>query len=326
MPLLMTAQQKPHYTQYILNQYIINPAITGIENYVDVKASHRRQWVGIQDAPLTTYFSAHGSLNKSSSKTSPTSFPTPGENPRGRSYWEEYEAPDPHHGIGVQVVNDVTGPLSNLTAQATYAYHLPLNTNTTLAAGLGVGINRIGLDPNKLNFGDVTVDPVVYTSGLLNKLRLDMSAGLYLYSADYFVGVSAQQIVPQPIDFSDGYIRPQTGKTVPHIFATAGYRALLGENFNLTPSVMVKYVQPLPVQVEANFKLQYRSLAWLGASYRHLDGFAGILGFNISNIQVGYAYDYTTSRLNNFSKGTHEFLVGFLIGNKYPDGCPKNIW
>ena len=98
------AQQKPHYTQYILNQYIVNPAITGIENYVDVKASHRRQWVGIQDAPLTTYFSAHGSINKKSSKTSPTSFPTPGENPRGRSYWEEYEAPDAHHGIGMQVV------------------------------------------------------------------------------------------------------------------------------------------------------------------------------------------------------------------------------
>jgi type IX secretion system PorP/SprF family membrane protein len=326
LPLLMQAQQKPHYTQYILNQYIINPAITGIENYVDVKASHRRQWVGIQDAPLTTYFSIHGSLNKSSSKTSPTSFPTPGENPRGRSYWEEYEAPDPHHGIGMQVVQDVTGPLSNLTAQATYAYHLPLNTNTTLSAGMGVGINRIGIDPNKLNFGDVTVDPVVFTSGILNKIRLDMSAGLYLYSADYFVGVSAQQIVPQPIDFSDGYIRPQSGKTVPHVFATAGYRALIGENFNLIPSIMVKYVNPVPVQVEANFKLQYRSLAWLGASYRHLDGFAGMLGFNISNVQVGYAYDYTTSRLNNFSKGTHEFLIGFLIGNKYPDGCPRNVW
>lgn len=326
LALCASAQQKPHYTQYILNQYIINPALTGIESYVDLKASHRRQWVGIQDAPVTSYFSVHGSLNKTSSKTSPTSFPTPGENPRGKSYWESYEAPDAHHGLGMQVVQDVTGPLSTLTAQATYAYHLPLNTNTTLAAGLGVGLNRIGLDPNKLNFGDVTVDPVVFTSGILNKIRLDMSVGLYLYSADYFVGVSAQQIVPQPIDFSDGYIRPQTGKTVPHLFATAGFRTLLGENFNLTPSIMVKYVSPVPLQVEANFKLQYRDLAWFGASYRHQDGFAAMLGVNIANVQVGYAYDYTTSRLNNFSKGTHEFLVGFLIGNKYPDGCPRNVW
>lgn len=58
------AQQKPHYTQYILNQYIINPAITGIENYVDIKASHRHQWVGLQDAPVTTYFTIHGAIGK----------------------------------------------------------------------------------------------------------------------------------------------------------------------------------------------------------------------------------------------------------------------
>ncbi|RYZ27739.1 MAG: type IX secretion system membrane protein PorP/SprF, partial [Sphingobacteriales bacterium] len=31
------AQQKPHYTQYIMNQYILNPAITGIENYTDIE-------------------------------------------------------------------------------------------------------------------------------------------------------------------------------------------------------------------------------------------------------------------------------------------------
>ena len=60
----VNGQQKPHYTQYILNQYIINPAITGIENYADVKLSHRHQWVGMQDAPVTTYFTIHGALGK----------------------------------------------------------------------------------------------------------------------------------------------------------------------------------------------------------------------------------------------------------------------
>jgi hypothetical protein len=40
------AQQRPHYTQYILNNYILNPAISGIENYTDVKLSARDQWVG----------------------------------------------------------------------------------------------------------------------------------------------------------------------------------------------------------------------------------------------------------------------------------------
>ena len=61
-------------------------------------------------------------------------------------------------------------------------------------------------------------------------------------------------------------------------------------------------------------------------SYRHKDGFAGMMGLNISNIfHVGYSYDYTTSRLNNFTKGTHEFLLGFVIGG-YPDNCPRNVW
>ena len=53
------AQQKPHYTQYILNNYILNPALSGIENYTDVKLSGRRQWVGLEGAPQTFYFSVH---------------------------------------------------------------------------------------------------------------------------------------------------------------------------------------------------------------------------------------------------------------------------
>ena len=322
----VSAQQKPHYTQYILNQYIVNPALTGIENYTDLKVSHRHQWVGIQDAPITSYLSVHGPIGKSDYRKTATSFDLKGENPRGKRYWEEYTAPEPHHGIGLQVINDITGPLSNFSLYGTYAYHLALSARTSLSAGFGVGFNRISLNADKLDFGDVTADPAVFTSGILNKTRLDMMAGLYLYSADYFIGVSAQQVVPQKIDFSNGYIRPKEGRTVPHLFGTAGYRFSLGDNFNLIPSLMVKYVDPLPVQVEGNLKLQYLDRLWIGGSYRHKDGYAGIMGLNVSNIfHVGYSYDYTTSRLNNFSKGTHEILLGFVIGG-YPDNCPRNVW
>src|ERR1041385_1790872 len=86
------AQQKPHYTQYILNQYILNPALTGIENYTDIKLSHRQQWTGIDGAPVTTYFTVHTPLGKKDYKTTPTSFSMNGENPRGERYWEDYTA------------------------------------------------------------------------------------------------------------------------------------------------------------------------------------------------------------------------------------------
>src|SRR5215212_9030511 len=103
------AQQKPQYTQYILNNYIINPALTGIENYTDLKISARDQWVGLNGAPRTMYLTIHTALGKKDLKTSATSFEIPGENPRGNAYWENYTASEPHHGIGLSIVDDKTG-------------------------------------------------------------------------------------------------------------------------------------------------------------------------------------------------------------------------
>lgn len=323
----LLAQQKPHYTQYILNQYVINPAITGIENYVDIKASHRMQWVGLLDAPVTTYLTMHGPIGKQDYKTTPTSFKVPGENPRGGKYWDQYTVAEPHHGWGLQIINDRTGPLNNFSAMATYAYHLGLSPRTSLSAGIGIGLSNISLNADKLQFYNSSVDPAVFNNGLINRMKPDVNAGLYLYSADYFVGISALQVLPSKLDFSNNTIKQIDGKKVPHFFLTSGYRFLVGENFNLTPSVLVKYVQPAPVQVEFNTKLQYQDLLWLGAGYRHKDGATGMIGLNVGNtVQIGYSYDYIISRLNTFTRGTHEILLGFTLGNKYGDTCPRNVW
>jgi type IX secretion system PorP/SprF family membrane protein len=226
----------------------------------------------------------------------------------------------------VQVINDRTGPLNNFSAYGTYAYHVGLSPRMNLAAGIGMGVSNLSLNTDQLRF-NVAVDPAVYTKGTINNYHFDMNAGLYLYSSDFFVGLSALQIVPSKIDFSNNTITTNNGKKVPHLFATAGYRFLLGEDFNLIPSVMVKYLEPTPVQVEGNAKLQYRDLMWVGASYRHLDGVAAMVGLYVSNrFTVGYSYDYTTSRLNNYTKGTHEIVLGFTLGNKFGSSCPTNVW
>jgi Type IX secretion system membrane protein PorP/SprF len=66
---------------------------------------------------------------------------------------------------------------------------------------------------------------------------------------------------------------------------------------------------------------------WVGASARLKEGYAGMLGVNLSSkFNIGYAYDYTTTSLRTVSKGTHEILIGFLIGNEFGDWCPKNVW
>ena len=71
----------------------------------------------------------------------------------------------------------------------------------------------------------------------------------------------------------------------------------------------------------------YQDLIWFGGSYRLKEGYAGMIGFNVNNsINIGYSYDFVTSSLNPVSRGTHEILIGFQLGNKYGDWCPKNLW
>lgn len=330
-PFAAMAQQRPHYTQYILNQYIINPAISGIENYTDLKLSTRDQWVGLKGAPRTTYLTIHTPLGKEDYRTSATSFQIPGENPRGKYYWENYTAAAPHHGIGLSILNDRTGSFNRFSTSASYAYHLGLSPTTNLAAGFAAGITQISLDKSAHNFdgyGD-SFDPATGSaiSRELNKIRPDLSAGLYLYSRDYFLGLSAQQIIPQKLSFTDNATYVSEGRLIPHLFFTAGYRFLMTEDINAIPSVMLKYVKGSSrndFQPEVNVKMQYRDLFWVGSSYRYQDGYAAMMGVTVSNfLNVGYAYDFTTTNLNTVSRGTHELLIGFLIGNKYSEKCPR---
>lgn len=321
------AQQLPHYTQYILNNYILNPAVAGIENYTDVKLSHRHQWVGIDGAPVTTYATIHGPLRKSDyERETATGFGVSGENPRGKAYWREYEKAEPHSGLGLTILNDRTGPLNRFTAYGTYSYHLGLTAQTSLAAGVSAGIKNVSLNAGKLNF-DVPVDPAVANSRYLNRVSPELNAGLWLYSADYFAGLAFQNIIPNRLKFSGDTVRLEGGRLIPHTFLTAGYRFLLNDDITFLPSILLKYVSNTPFGFDVNAKLQYRDFLWVGGSYRYQDSYSAMAGINISNtLNVGYSYDITTSRLRAVTNGSHEIIVGFLLGNRYSDWCPRNLW
>ena len=325
--LCASAQQRPHYTQYILNNYVLNPAISGIENYTDLKLSARDQWVGLNGAPQTFYLTVHAPLGKSDYKTTATSYAVPGENPRGKAYWENYTASAPHHGVGLSLISDQTGNFNRTTIAGSYAYHIGLNPTTNLALGVSPGITRINRNLAQTDFGGgVNTDPAQANTETSNRLRPDLSAGLWLYSASYFVGLSAQQIIPQKLAFVDDAAYNQ-GRLIPHLFLTAGYRFLLNDDINALPSVMVKYVSPNNPQVDVNVKMQYRDLFWMGASIRVKEGYQGMIGVNLANaFNVGYAYDFSQTALQTASHGTHEFIVGFFLGNRYDDSCPRAVW
>lgn len=331
VPALALAQAKPSYTQYVLNNYILNPAVTGIENYTDIKISNRNQWTGLPGAPVSTYLTMHTPIGKSDLRTSATSNAVPGENPRGKQYWEAYTAPEAHHGVGLTVMNDQAGYINRWSLAASYAYHKPLGLKTTLAAGFNAGINSVNLDRSKIQWADLDPnDPAIgYASGELKRIKPEVGAGLWLYSDKYFAGLSVLNIVPGKARFVNN--KDYGTYYSPNYFFTAGYRFLLTEQINVIPSVMVQYWQPQLLGIHANAKLQYLDKFWVGGSYRYGDlisGYSGMAGLQLANtVSLSYSYEVASSnRLRAYTGNTHEFLIGFTLGNKYGDTCPRNVW
>ncbi len=322
------AQQQPQYTQYLMNPFILNPALAGIERYWDVKASYRQQWAGLQDAPVTAYLSAHGPLGAYADDQATPTGAAMGFNPRGKAYWTDYETPPSHPGVGMTVLSDVTGPLRRLAFNAAYAHHIGLAPKTSISLGVSLGLQTITLDADKLNFADPG-DPSVTGIGLAERWKPDINAGVWLYSADLFAGVAVRNIIPQELTFDKGRLitEEERGKLVQHIFATAGYRLWLNEDISMTPSLMLKFISPLPPGLDINTKFQYRDRLWVGANYRHEDGFSAMLGVAVTSmLNIGYAYDYTASSLNFVSKGTHEITLGLLLHNRNGDYAPRQHW
>jgi len=319
-------QQKPQYTQYIFNQYLLNPALSGIENYIDFKAGFRKQWSGITDAPQTSFVSAHWALGDNHLWSNAlTSFPEQTGDPMDRNYTQNYMSSPSHHGMGVTVVQDKAGPLSRIDANVTYAYHLQLSNDFNLSLGAAAGVSSIKLDVNALTFPDTQTDPAL-SNALVSQLKPDLSVGVWLYGARLFAGVSAQQVLSQKLSFtnSDNY---NTGKEVPHFFATAGYKFFLDDQIAAIPSVMVKYVQPSPMSVDLNMKVAFKDKIWLGGSYRKNDSFSAMAGFNIGKmVNLTYSYDFTTSDLNTVSNGSHEIVLGLLLNNIYKVPSYIRMW
>jgi type IX secretion system PorP/SprF family membrane protein len=318
------AQQRPQYTQYIFNNYLLNPAISGIENYIDLKAGYRTQWTGLDGAPVTNYISVNAPLGKNFLSGDANSFGGQENNPMSRSYLQNYMAAEPHHGIGMHAVLDRAGPISRVDVNATYAYHLGLTEKLNIALGVAVGISKVSLDYSKITLEN-NQDPAIVATET-DRLKPDLGAGLWIYGPQYFVGLSAQQLLGRTLNFTDNNQYTQ-GKAVPHFFLTAGYKIFLADDIAAVPSVMIKRVSPAPNSYDANLKLAFRDKFWLGGSYRHNDSFSALAGFNVSYLfNLSYSYDFTTSDLGNVSNGTHEIVLGLLLNNRYKVTCPQRNW
>jgi type IX secretion system PorP/SprF family membrane protein len=319
-----TAQQKPQYTQYVFNNYLLNPAVSGIENYTDLKAGYRSQWTGLEGAPVTSYLTVNMPIGQNFIQGDATAAPVNGgENPYSRLYTQNYQAAEPHHGIGLMVVTDKAGPITQTNIDATYAYHIGLTDRLNLSVGVSAGVARTALNTSQITL-ETALDPAI-TNGNNSQWKPDLGAGIWLYSSNYYFGASVQQLLPQNLYFTTSNAINLANRTVPHYFLTGGVKLFLSDDLTLVPSVLVKEINPVPLTYDVNMKISFQDKFWLGGSYRHGDSFGVLAGFNLSSfLNVGYSYDITTSALNTVSSGTHEIVIGLLLNNIYKVTCPQH--
>ncbi len=317
---LALGQQRPHYTQYLLNNYIINPALSGIENYTDIKLSARNQWVGIDGAPKTFYATVHGSIDKKDFRENATSFSMIGTNTHGNVFPEYFDAMSPHHGWGFTAINYATGYINRTTAYASYAYHMGLTNALSVSAGFGAGASMVSINADKISLADPNDPAIGAAIGKINSMKPELNAGLWLYSSRFFAGLSAQQIIPAKLELVESSLNQSA--LVPHMFFTTGYKFRATYNIYVLPSVMVRYIAALPLGLDLNCRVQYQDLMWLGANFRKDDGFAAMAGFHLNQkVQVSYSYDLNKGKylLSTMNRGTHELVLGFIMGNRHAD-------
>ncbi|ALJ01037.1 PorP/SprF family type IX secretion system membrane protein [Rufibacter tibetensis] len=313
------AQQRPQYSQYMINSYLLNPAITGIEDYTEVKIGTRQQWVGLEGAPRTYHVSAHTPLNKQVASVRRagkgiTSTRTVNRNRFTRAY--------PHHGVGIQAISDKTGPLRRTNVNLTYAYHLPITKTITISMGASAGILRNSINPNEATF--TSPDPAI-SSGYVNRNYFDMGLGTWIYSNNFFVGLSGAQLIKSRRDLNPSEVEEEDNDILQkHYIGTVGYKFNLSQDVTIIPSVLAKLNTPSPTTIDYNVRAIYADRIWAGVSYRNQDAFAFMTGVNISHIMdVSYSYDYNTSGLSIANTGTHEVVLGLKLFNRGKVICPR---
>jgi type IX secretion system PorP/SprF family membrane protein len=313
------AQQRVHFTQYMVNQYVLNPAAGGIGADLDINFGYRKQWLNFKGGPLTYYFSGHMPIKE-----------------RNKPVRGKIDVPKPFHSAGAFIFKDQTGPISKTSALASYSYNIPLSKGFRLAMGAFVGMMQLQLDQSQLKFDELG-ETVNYSS----KTLPDGSAGLWLYNNYFYIGTSVNQLFYNSLNFYKTKNNTlDKANLVYHYYTTAGVKIPLGYEIEgkdnhiwyIIPSTMIKYGGfGTPVSFDFNTKLKYRDHFWLGGSYRVGDAFAAIAGVkyhtkNSGAFEFSYSYDYTTSKITKYTSGSHEIIMGYSFKVKPSIICPGNFW
>ena len=279
---MLHGQQIPQLTQFMINDYAINPAIAGMNDYYQIKTSVRNQWVGIEDAPKTTLLSIYGKSND-------------------------------RVGLGGLVFNDQVGPTSRAGANLTYAYHINLSQRIKLSLALSGGFTQFKIDKENWNISNPD-DPLMNGGEIVN-LVPDATFGFNIYNEDnWYLGASVPQLLNSELILTDDNDNVTLDANLArHINVMGLYNVELNYYWDIQPSILFKSVLDQS-QLDIGLKTIYNDNLWIGMDYRNNGDISALLGFFIQDRYiVGYSYDIPNTEISSYTSGSHEFMFGITF-------------
>lgn len=300
----LKAQQFPVYTQYLFNEYIMNPAVAGTIDCTPIRLSYRNQWSGFTDmqgnnvAPKTFAFSAHTPISD-------------------------------NIGVGGFLYNDVTGPISQTSAQLSYSWRTCLSKETCfwdkkkfMSLSYGTRILQFSYDDTQTTswneyFG-LAADPV-----LPNVIETDFlvshSVASYFYTEYFYGGFSAQNLFARPLNIKSD-LNYDNRLTPEYNFIAGAYLPFSqDQSLAVEPSILTKTTSWSETQIDIGLRFIYQNSVYAGLVYRTSEVAYGFLfGVEAGDMFFGYSYDTAVEGISNYSGGTHELALGInlnMFGN-----------
>jgi type IX secretion system PorP/SprF family membrane protein len=282
------AQQDAQFSMNMFNRLAVNPGYTGTNKALCATILYRQQWTAFPGAPKTALLSVD----------------------YGRILGG---------GLGITVDQDALGFDKTLKAKLSYAYHLPLGPSGVLGIGLDAGMIQKSLSGNFIA-PDGTTSATGGTDGAIPwggsaAITYDVGFGLYYTTNNdkLYVGISSLHLPEQQLNASGGataFAYNFQYTVARHYYVMAGYRFDLAPDWSVTPSILTKS-DASSTQLDINALVKWRSMVFLGASYRLTDAAVAIAGLEWKGFRFGYAYDFTLSNIKTYSNGTHELMLGY---------------
>lgn len=205
--------------------------------------------------------------------------------------------------IGLIAMQDQLGISQHSKASLVYAYRFRLSKGF-----FSLGISG-GVDAYRTNWNDIRTtqasDPT-FVPGPQRTIAPQAGAGMYYYSKRFYIGLSAPTLL-NSMKFDEYQ---------PAVLST-GVLLKVSDNFRIKPVVLFKYMLHSPYEIDLASTFYWKDVIGLGVNYRLNDALTAFLDLRINEqFRLGYGYDYSVSKLQNYSNGSHEIMLRYLFRYK----------